>query len=49
MEENYRKKTKTYDKRDDSIFPMVNFPFVGISIPAAPAFHYTYVALGFFA
>jgi hypothetical protein len=41
--ENYRKNPKkTY-----STFPIVDFPFVGINIPAAPAFHYRYVALGF--
>jgi len=29
---------KLYDKRDDFNFPIVNFPFICINIPAAPAY-----------
>ena len=32
-----RLRTKLYDKRDDFNFPIVNFPFIFGSIPAAPA------------
>ena len=28
-------KTKRYDKRDDFIFPIVNFPFISSNIPAS--------------
>jgi hypothetical protein len=31
------KATKLYDKRDDFNFPVVNFPFICINIPAARA------------
>jgi hypothetical protein len=31
-------RTKLYDKRDDSNFPIVNFPFICSNIPAAPAY-----------
>jgi hypothetical protein len=30
--------SKLYDKRDDSNFPIVNFPFICSKIPAAPAY-----------
>ena len=30
--------TRLYDKRDDSNFPIVNFPFLTSNIPAAPAY-----------
>ena len=30
--------TKLYDKRDDFIFPIVNFPFLCGNIPASPAY-----------
>jgi hypothetical protein len=33
-----RFKTKPYDKRDDFNFPIVNFPFICINIPAATVF-----------
>ena len=33
-----RLKTKLYDKRDDSSFPIVNFPFLSSNMPAAPAY-----------
>jgi hypothetical protein len=33
-----RLRTKLYDKRDDFNFPIVNFPFIGSNIPAAPAY-----------
>ena len=33
----WRLKTKLYDKRDDFNFPIVNFPFICSNIPAAPA------------
>ena len=33
-----RLRTKNYDKRDDSNFPIVNFPFICIKIPASPAY-----------
>ena len=33
-----RLNTKVYDKRDDSNFPIVNFPFLNSDIPAAPAY-----------
>jgi hypothetical protein len=33
-----RLRTKHYDKRDDFNFPTVNFPFISITIPAAPAY-----------
>ena len=29
---------KLYDKRDDSYFPIVNFPFMSSNNPAAPAY-----------
>jgi hypothetical protein len=31
-------RTKLDDKRDDFIFPIVNFPFIYSNIPAAPAY-----------
>jgi len=31
-------KTKLYDKRDDFTFPIDNFPFICINIPASPAY-----------
>jgi hypothetical protein len=31
-------RTKLYDKRYDFNFPIVNFPFICSSIPAAPAY-----------
>ena len=31
-------RTKLYDKRDDFNFPIVNFPFICSTIPAAPAY-----------
>ena len=31
-------RTKLYDKGDDFNFPIVNFPFIGSNIPAAPAY-----------
>jgi hypothetical protein len=31
-------KTKLFDKRDDFNFPIVNFPFICSTIPAAPAY-----------
>ena len=31
-----RLKTKLNDKRDDFTFPIVNFPFISINIPASP-------------
>jgi len=31
-------RTKLYDKRDDSNFHIVNFPFICSNIPAAPAY-----------
>ena len=31
-------RTKLYDKRDDFDFPIVNFLFMSINIPAAPAY-----------
>ena len=31
-------RTKLYDKRDDFNFPIVNFPFICRTIPAAPAY-----------
>jgi hypothetical protein len=31
-------RTKLYDKRDDIIYPIVNFPFICSNIPAAPAY-----------
>ena len=37
MDNEGRLKTKLYDKRDDYSFPIVNFPFLSINIPAAPA------------
>jgi hypothetical protein len=33
-----RRRTKHYDKRDDFNFPIVNFPFICSSIPAAHAY-----------
>ena len=33
-----RLRTKLYDKREDFIFPIVNFPFICSSIPAAPTY-----------
>jgi hypothetical protein len=33
-----RLRTKLYDKRDDFNFPIVNFPFIYSTIPAAPAY-----------
>ena len=33
-----RLNNKVYDKRDDLTFPIVNCPFLGSSIPAAPAY-----------
>ena len=33
-----RLRTTLYDKRDDSNFPIVNFPFICNNIPAAPAY-----------
>ena len=33
-----RLKTKSYDKRDDFNFPIVNFPFICSNIPAVPAY-----------
>jgi hypothetical protein len=33
-----RLKTNFYDKRDDFTFPIVNFPFIIINIPAAPSY-----------
>ena len=30
--------TRLYDKRDDSNFPIVNFPFLNSNIPSAPAY-----------
>ena len=33
-----RVRTKLYDKRDGFNFPIVNFPFICINIPAAPAY-----------
>ena len=33
-----RLRTKLYDKRDDFKFPIVNFPFIYSTIPAAPAY-----------
>ena len=33
-----RLKTKLYDKRDDFIFLIVNFPFISSNIPAVPAY-----------
>ena len=33
-----RLRTKYYDKTDDLIFPIVNFPFICSNIPAAPAY-----------
>ena len=31
-------RTTLYDKRDDFNFPLVNFPYIGSNIPAAPAY-----------
>ena len=31
-------KTNIYDKRDDFIFPMVNFPFITRNIPTSPVY-----------
>jgi len=31
-------RTKLYDKRDDSYFPIVNFPFLCSNFPAAPVY-----------
>ena len=31
-------KTKLYEKRDDFIFPIANFPFINSNIPTAPAY-----------
>ena len=36
-------RTKLYDIRDDFNFPIVNFPFIGSNIPAAPA-HGVYIS-----
>jgi len=33
-----RLRTKLYDERDDSNFPIVNFPFICSNIPTAPAY-----------
>ena len=33
-----RLRTKLYDKRDDFIFPIVNFPIICSNIPAAPVY-----------
>ena len=33
-----RLRTKLYDKRDDFIFSIVNFPFICTNIPSAPAY-----------
>ncbi len=33
-----RLRAKLYDKREDFNFPIVNLPFKGSSIPAAPAY-----------
>ena len=33
-----RLRTNLYDKRDDFTFPIVNFPFICIDIPAAPPY-----------
>ena len=38
IENGGRFKTKLYDKRDDLLFPMVNFPFISSNIPASPAY-----------
>ena len=38
IDDESRLKTKFYDKRDDFSFPIVNFPFLCINIPAAPAY-----------
>ena len=32
-----RLRTRLYDTRDDFNFPIVNFPFIRSTIPAAPA------------
>ena len=37
MDSEGRLRTKPYDKREYFNFPMVNFPFICINIPAAPA------------
>ena len=31
-------KNELYDKRDDNIFSIVNFPFICSNIPTAPAY-----------
>ena len=31
-------KSRTYDKRDDFSFPIVNFPFLSSNIPSSPAY-----------
>ena len=33
-----RLRTKLYDERDDSNFPIVNFPFICSNIPVTPAY-----------
>ena len=33
-----RFRTKLYYKRDDFLFPIVNFPFICSNIPATPAY-----------
>jgi hypothetical protein len=38
IENGGRLKTKFYDKRDDFLFPMVNFPFISSIIPASSAY-----------
>ena len=38
IDNRWKLKTKLYDKRDEFVFPIINFPFNSSNIPASPAY-----------